>query len=194
MLGTVASGVDVATCPALSEIAPVATIHNLVGTCEIQSSITPIDLELVYRSLANSFYCRRRFAAITIRVTDPVCTGLLFTSGKLVITGCKTHRVCLSVAEDCSNASAPYSDCNILGTQRCGTKRCRACRHSFEAGPTPQCRSIVRDVVLQLYVPEEHVPGTDFQARQEPRRSTSFLQRIFPSPPTRTYIPINTTQ
>jgi transcription initiation factor TFIID TATA-box-binding protein len=77
------------------ETAPIATIHNLVGTCEIQSSITPIDLERVYRSLANSFYCRRRFAAITIRVTEPVCTGLLFTSGKLVITGCKTLIECV---------------------------------------------------------------------------------------------------
>jgi len=81
--------------PAQPETAPVATIHNLVGTCEIQSSITPIDLERVYRSLANSFYCRRRFAAITIRVTEPVCTGLLFTSGKLVITGCKTLVECV---------------------------------------------------------------------------------------------------
>jgi TATA-box binding protein (TBP) (component of TFIID and TFIIIB) len=81
--------------PPQSETAPVATIHNLVGTCEIQSSITPIDLDRVYRSLANSFYCRRRFAAITIRVTEPVCTGLLFTSGKLVITGCKTLIECV---------------------------------------------------------------------------------------------------
>jgi TATA-box binding protein (TBP) (component of TFIID and TFIIIB) len=81
--------------PKQPETAPVATIHNLVGTCEIQSSITPIDLERVYRSLANSFYCRRRFAAITIRVTEPVCTGLLFTSGKLVITGCKTLVECV---------------------------------------------------------------------------------------------------
>jgi transcription initiation factor TFIID TATA-box-binding protein len=81
--------------PVQSETAPIATIHNLVGTCEIQSSITPIDLERVYRSLGNSFYCRQRFAAITIRVTEPVCTGLLFTSGKLVITGCKTLIECV---------------------------------------------------------------------------------------------------
>ncbi|KAJ1466810.1 transcription factor TFIID-domain-containing protein, partial [Baffinella frigidus] len=42
-----------------------------------------------------SFYDRKRFAAITIRVTEPVCTGLLFTSGKLVITGCKTLVECV---------------------------------------------------------------------------------------------------
>jgi transcription initiation factor TFIID TATA-box-binding protein len=95
ILGTVSSAVTATPAATLSEVAPLATIHNLVGTCEIQSSVTPIDLELVYRSLANSFYCRRRFAAITIRVTDPVCTGLLFTSGKLVITGCKTLIECV---------------------------------------------------------------------------------------------------
>ena len=56
----------------------------------------PIDLEFVYKSLPNSFYDRKRFAAITIRVTQPVCTGLLFTSGKLVVTGCKTLVVSLA--------------------------------------------------------------------------------------------------
>ncbi|KAJ1468624.1 transcription factor TFIID-domain-containing protein [Baffinella frigidus] len=55
----------------------------------------PIDLEYVYKCLPNSFYDRKRFAAITIRVTEPVCTGLLFTSGKLVITGCKTLIECV---------------------------------------------------------------------------------------------------
>ena len=73
---------------------PLTTIHNLVGTCEIASSVTPIDLEYVFKSLPNSFYDRKRFAAITIRVTEPVCTGLLFTSGKLVITGCKSLVEC----------------------------------------------------------------------------------------------------
>jgi Transcription factor TFIID (or TATA-binding protein, TBP) len=74
---------------------PMATIHNLVGTCCISSSVMPIDLEYVYRSMPNSFYCRTRFAAVTIRFTDPVCTGLLFTSGKLVVTGCKSLTECI---------------------------------------------------------------------------------------------------
>jgi hypothetical protein len=47
------------TVPSL-ETTPLTTIHNLVGTCEIASSITPIDLEYVYRCLPNSFYDRRR--------------------------------------------------------------------------------------------------------------------------------------
>ena len=73
---------------------PVTTIHNLVGTCEIFSSVQPIDLDYVYHCLPNSYYNRQRFAAITIRVTAPVCTGLLFTSGKLVVTGSKSLIEC----------------------------------------------------------------------------------------------------
>ena len=72
--------------------APLTKIHNLVGTCEISSSVMPIDLEHVARCLPNSFYDRKRFAAITIRVTSPVCTALLFTSGKLVVTGVVPHH------------------------------------------------------------------------------------------------------
>jgi transcription initiation factor TFIID TATA-box-binding protein len=91
---------DLEGCPEANaksdeDVAPPTTIHNLVGTCEIAASTTPIDLEYVYRCLPNSFYDRKRFAAITIRVTEPVCTGLLFTSGKLVITGCKTLIECV---------------------------------------------------------------------------------------------------
>jgi len=73
---------------------PLTTIHNLVGTCEIFSSVQPIDLDYVFHCLPNSYYNRQRFAAITIRVTEPVCTGLLFTSGKLVVTGSKSLIEC----------------------------------------------------------------------------------------------------
>jgi transcription initiation factor TFIID TATA-box-binding protein len=81
------------TMPTEDDI-PLTVIHNLVGTCEISSSITPIDLQYVYSCLPNSFYDRKRFAAITIRVTEPVCTALLFTSGKLVLTGSKSLIEC----------------------------------------------------------------------------------------------------
>jgi transcription initiation factor TFIID TATA-box-binding protein len=77
---------------------PLTIIHNLVGTCEISSSVTPIDLQYVYSCLPNSFYDRKRFAAITIRVTEPVCTALLFTSGKLVLTGSKSLIECTLAA------------------------------------------------------------------------------------------------
>ena len=82
-----ASGIQASEQEENDDEIPLTTIHNLVGTCEIFSSIQPINLDYVFSCLPNSYYNRQRFAAITIRVTSPVCTGLLFTSGKLVITG-----------------------------------------------------------------------------------------------------------
>ena len=45
--------------------------------------------------LPNAHYERQKFAAITIRLANPLCTVLLFTSGKMVLTGCKTYLDCL---------------------------------------------------------------------------------------------------
>jgi transcription initiation factor TFIID TATA-box-binding protein len=77
---------------------PQSIIHNIVGTAEIQCSVKPIDLQYIYKTLPNSFYDRKRFAAITIRILSPMCTALLFTSGKLVITGTKTYYECILAA------------------------------------------------------------------------------------------------
>lgn len=74
---------------------PVAEVHNLVGTCKILSSVSPLDLKHVSRLLPNSHFDKQKFAAITIRLQEPVCTVLLFTSGKLVLTGSKTFVECI---------------------------------------------------------------------------------------------------
>jgi transcription initiation factor TFIID TATA-box-binding protein len=77
---------------------PQSIIHNIVGTAEIHCSVKPIDLQYIFSTLPNSFYDRKRFAAITIRIMNPMCTALLFTSGKLVITGTKTYYECILAA------------------------------------------------------------------------------------------------
>lgn len=69
------------------------TVHNMVSTSILQSSDMPINLTLLAMLLPCSTYDRRRFAAITIRLENPRCTALLFTSGKLVITGVKSWSV-----------------------------------------------------------------------------------------------------
>jgi transcription initiation factor TFIID TATA-box-binding protein len=74
---------------------PIAVIHNLVGTTELYCSSGNVDLDLIASVLPNSFYDRQRFAAITIRIADPMCTALLFTSGKLVLTGSRSWCQCL---------------------------------------------------------------------------------------------------
>jgi transcription initiation factor TFIID TATA-box-binding protein len=74
---------------------PPSKIHNLVGTTVLFCSVGNVDLNYVASVMPNSYYDRRRFAAITIRIANPTCTALLFTSGKLVLTGAKTWCQCL---------------------------------------------------------------------------------------------------
>lgn len=64
---------------------PKPTIHNVVATIQIECE--PINILRLSKLLPYSTYDKSKFAAITIRLADPVCTCLLFTSGKLVVTG-----------------------------------------------------------------------------------------------------------
>jgi transcription initiation factor TFIID TATA-box-binding protein len=54
-----------------------------------------IDLDRIYLLMPCSHYNRKKFAAITIRISEPVVTALLFTSGRLVITGSKLWYECM---------------------------------------------------------------------------------------------------
>jgi len=139
--------------PPAADDPPLTTIHNLVGTCEIFSSVMPIDLEFVYKSLPNSFYDRKRFAAITIRVTQPVCTGLLFTSGKLVVTGCKTLVV---------SRPAP---CHALPRPAPVTPRCVRPAAALTTPPPAllqECTLASLKVVRML---QRHIPTVTFLVR-----------------------------
>jgi transcription initiation factor TFIID TATA-box-binding protein len=68
---------------------PVPFIHNMVCTAQIQIS-TPLQLDRLNQIFRFSSFNRRKFAAVTLRLVRPNCTILLFTSGKLVITGSKS--------------------------------------------------------------------------------------------------------
>ena len=81
------------SCPE-EAVCPVPTIHNIVSTSLIESA-SPIDLTALSRLLPFSFYDRNRFAAITIRIKSPNCTTLLFSSGKLVVTGGRDWFECV---------------------------------------------------------------------------------------------------
>jgi hypothetical protein len=65
----------------------VPSTHNLVSTAHIKSGISKLDLQTIAGSFANTTYDKKKFAAITIRLSNPKTTALLFSSGKLVITG-----------------------------------------------------------------------------------------------------------
>ena len=69
---------------------PMPVIHNIVSTAQIESTKMPMDLQAISEVLPGSSYDRRKFAAMTIRLANPSCTLLLFSSGKLVVTGGKS--------------------------------------------------------------------------------------------------------
>lgn len=73
---------------------PEPVIHNIVSTSQIRSD-APIDLSALSNLLPHSFYDKQRFAAITIRLKSPDCTTLLFSSGKLVVTGARNFHECV---------------------------------------------------------------------------------------------------
>jgi len=69
---------------------PVPTVHNIVATSKIEFNFDELDLIHIQTLLPFSFYDKKRFAAVTIRLSNPECTALLFSSGRLVITGART--------------------------------------------------------------------------------------------------------
>lgn len=75
--------------------APIPTVHNIVATSQISGSLATLDLNLIHEMLPFSFYDQHKFAAITVRLHQPDCTTLLFSSGKLVVTGCRTWYECV---------------------------------------------------------------------------------------------------
>lgn len=73
---------------------PLPTVHNIVATSQITSSLPSLDLNKIHQLLPFSFYDQNKFAAITVRLHEPDCTTLLFSSGKLVVTGCRSWYEC----------------------------------------------------------------------------------------------------
>ena len=80
--------------------APVPVIHNVVSTAMIESSSIPLRLEDIREMIPGTCYDKKRFAAMTIRLHNPVCTVLLFSSGRMVVTGgkCWHESVCACIA------------------------------------------------------------------------------------------------
>lgn len=74
---------------------PVPVIHNIVCTARLECSCMPLDLNVIHGLIPCSVYDQRRFAAMTVRLSHPFCTVLLFSSGKMVVTGGKHWYDCV---------------------------------------------------------------------------------------------------
>ena len=70
-----------------------------MSTSLIKTDGPMIDMVGITKQCPFTFYDKKKFAAITIRMGDPNCTALLFTSGKLVITGGTSWYECLLAAK-----------------------------------------------------------------------------------------------
>ena len=79
-------------CAVMANGCPIPQCHNIVSTSQIITSQSSINLQRIADLHPFTTYDRKRFAAITIRLSDPHCTCLLFGSGKLVITGSTSFR------------------------------------------------------------------------------------------------------
>lgn len=70
---------------------PIPTIQNTVATCDV--GVLPCTLADIAKMMPFSDYNSTRFAAVVVKLRHPSVTCLLFSSGKVVITGarCETH-------------------------------------------------------------------------------------------------------
>jgi transcription initiation factor TFIID TATA-box-binding protein len=79
---------DFAAVEGVKEATPAIRIENVVSTFKI--GLESLDLKLVATRFEFLNYVPSRFAASTMRLSDPKTTALLFSSGNVVLTGAKT--------------------------------------------------------------------------------------------------------
>lgn len=68
---------------------PIPLIQNIVSTCSLGVNI---DLKHLALHARNAEYNPKRFSAVIMRIREPRTTALVFSSGKMVITGAKSEQ------------------------------------------------------------------------------------------------------
>lgn len=77
----------------------VPVIQNVVATTNLG---VQLDLKRIALRARNAEYNPKRFAAVIMRIRDPKTTALIFSSGKIVVTGAKSEK-------ESSRASRKYA-------------------------------------------------------------------------------------
>ena len=67
---------------------PKPELQNIVSTANLSIKL---DLRKIALNCRNAEYNPKRFAAVIIRIREPKTTALIFSSGKMVITGAKSE-------------------------------------------------------------------------------------------------------
>ena len=70
-----------------NEIIP--DVQNVVSTVNLGIQL---DLKRIALKARNAEYNPRRFAAVIMRIREPKTTALIFSSGKMVVTGAKSEE------------------------------------------------------------------------------------------------------
>nr|CCA17100.1 TATAboxbinding protein putative [Albugo laibachii Nc14] len=66
-------------------------VMNVVGTIDLK---TRLELKTIALHARNAEYNPKRFCAVVMRLRDPKTTALIFSSGKIVITGARSEEFC----------------------------------------------------------------------------------------------------
>ena len=74
----------------IGEKPPAPELQNIVSTASLGVTL---DLRKIALNCRNAEYNPKRFAAVIIRIRDPKTTALIFSSGKMVITGAKSEEL-----------------------------------------------------------------------------------------------------
>ena len=74
--------------PVASQLAP-PTLQNLVATANLNQSLP---LRKIAQWCRNAEYNPSRFSAVIMRIRTPRTTALIFSNGKIVITGAKSEQ------------------------------------------------------------------------------------------------------
>lgn len=64
-------------------------VQNVVATTNLS---VKLDLKMIALRARNAEYNPKRFAAVIMRIRDPKTTALIFSSGKIVVTGAKSEE------------------------------------------------------------------------------------------------------
>jgi len=72
-----------------AEMGPTPVIHNVVCTVNLGCTL---DLKKINIHTRNTEYNPKRFCGLVMRLLTPKCTSLIFSSGKIVVTGIKHEQ------------------------------------------------------------------------------------------------------
>ncbi|KAI6192807.1 Transcription factor TFIID [Aphelenchoides fujianensis] len=75
--------------PAVAFETPRPVLQNVVSTVNLG---VPLDLKKIALHSRNAEYNPKRFSAVVMRIREPRTTALLFSSGKIVVTGAKSEN------------------------------------------------------------------------------------------------------